>query len=93
MNLMQQFAKELVELASNPKVATGVVAGTTSTGVGTWLYWIPNDIGKLASLVGIILSIVLIAVHVTVFRKHAIELEILKEEQKSRRKTDLIKQD
>lgn len=90
MNLIQQLAKEIVDIASNPKVATGVVAGTTSTGVGTWLDWIPNDIGKLASLVGILLSLVLIAVHVTVFKKHRLELEMLKEEHQKRRAEDKI---
>ena len=84
MNLLRQLVQELIQIATSPKVATGVVAGTTSSGVGTWLDWIPNDIGKLASLVGIVLSIVLIAVHVTMYRKARIELEMLKEEREKR---------
>ena len=37
---------------------------TTSSGIATALQWIPDDIGKLATLVGLILSAVLIRYHV-----------------------------
>ena len=37
---------------------------TTSSGIATVLQWIPDDIGKLATLVGLILSAVLIRYHV-----------------------------
>ena len=41
-----------------------VVATTTAaTGTGTWLEMIPENIGRLGTLVGIILSLVLIVVH------------------------------
>lgn len=62
----------LQQLASNPKIASGVSAMTTGTGVGTFLDWIPTDIGKLATLVGIVLSSVLIYTH---WRKGRIEYE------------------
>ena len=56
--------KEVVQhVAQDPKVASGVSAITTGAGLGTILDWIPNDIGKLATLVGIVLSLVLIWVH------------------------------
>lgn len=90
MSIKHQISQEVANIASSPKVATGIVAATTGSGVGTWLDWIPNDIGKLASLVGIVLSLVLIAVHVTVFRKHRLELEMLKEEQRKRRAEDKL---
>jgi hypothetical protein len=48
------------EILSNPKAASAVSVTTTTTGVATWLDWIPNDIGKLATLIGGVLSIVLI---------------------------------
>lgn len=48
------------EIASNPKVAGTVSAATTASGVFTWIDWIPNDIGKVATLIGIILSTVLV---------------------------------
>jgi N-acyl-L-homoserine lactone synthetase len=37
---------------------------TTSSGIATVLQWIPDDIGKLATLVGLVLSAVLIRYHV-----------------------------
>lgn len=66
-------------LVSDIKVAWVTVMGTIGSGLGTVLEMIPNDIGKLATLVGIILSTVLIYTH---FRKGRIEyakthLEIL----------------
>lgn len=62
----------LAELAQNPKVASAVSTLTTGTGLGTFLDVIPNDIGKLATLVGIVLSTVLIYTH---WRKGRIEYE------------------
>lgn len=62
----------LAELAQNPKVASAVSTLTTGTGLGTFLDLIPNDIGKLATLVGIVLSSVLIYTH---WRKGRIEYE------------------
>lgn len=82
----------LSELAQNPKIATLVSTVTTGTGLGTFLDVIPNDIGKLATLVGIVLSSVLIYTH---WRKGRIEYEkiqleilALKEESAHRRKAD-----
>ena len=45
------------------RLASAVSAGTTSSGLATWLDLIPNEIGKLATLVGIALSVVLIIMH------------------------------
>ena len=78
-----------MEFAHSTKAAVSTAVGTTTTGVGTILELIPNDIGKLATLVGIILSSVLIYTH---FRKGRIEyaktkleIEILKEKQRELR--------
>lgn len=62
-----------------------VVAGsTTATGLSTWLNLIPNEIGKLATLVGVILSITIIVMHVRKMRQEARESalreEILREQ-------------
>lgn len=78
-------AKEgLQQLVSNPKVASGVSAMTTGSGLGTLLDLIPNDIGKLATLVGIVLSTVLIYTHWCKgrieYKKTQLEILILKEE-------------
>ncbi len=51
------------ELAANPKTAHVTATLTTGTGLGTVMEWIPDDIGKLATLVGIVLSLVLIRNH------------------------------
>lgn len=51
------------ELVQNPKTGAAVATGTTATGLGTILDFIPDDIGKLATLVGIILSSLLIYAH------------------------------
>ena len=56
--------KEAIQqLVTNTKVASGVAVSTTGSGLGTYLDWIPGDIGKLATLIGIVLSIVLIYSH------------------------------
>lgn len=48
------------DVLTSPKLAGSVSLGTTATGAATWLSWIPDDIGKLATVVGIALSLVLI---------------------------------
>jgi hypothetical protein len=45
-------------------VAATVSTVTAGTGLGTMFQWIPNDIGNFASLIGVILSIVLIVAHI-----------------------------
>ena len=63
--------KEVVqELVMNPKTAHVTATITAGTGLGTILDLIPNDIGKLATVVGIVLSIVLIRNH---WRKGRVE--------------------
>lgn len=83
----------LQQLASNPKVASGVSAMTTGTGLGTLLDWIPNDIGKLATVVGIVLSMVLIYSHWRKgrieYKKTQLEILILKEKETERIETAL----
>ena len=81
---------DLIYQASvNTRLAAGVAITTTSVGVRNVLNWIPDDIGKLTSLVGGVLTIVLIITHVTVMvrksrqykfdaEKQTIELELLK---------------
>ena len=92
--------KDLIhEVLINPKAAQAVAMATTGTGMGTIFDVIPDDIGKLATLVGIILSSILIYKHSKLLKqdaeKNKIELEILKEKRREqiegasrRRKTD-----
>ena len=66
-----------------------VAGGTMGTGLATWLNLIPNEIGKLATLVGIILSVVLIIMHTRKIRQDARESslrEALLQEQLKREK-------
>lgn len=78
----------LQQLASDPKVASAISTITTGTGVGTFLDLIPNDIGKLATLVGIILSSVLIYTHWRKgrieYKKTQLEITILMEKEAER---------
>jgi hypothetical protein len=70
-------------VANSPKIASGVATGTTGTGIGTVLDLIPDDIGKLATLIGIVLSSVLIYTHLRRYamdsKKNKIDMAILKE--------------
>jgi hypothetical protein len=73
----------LVETIQNPKVGYSVSAATTASGLG-FLSWIPNDIGKLATVIGIVLSVVLIISHIRKMaadrERHNLEIKKLKRE-------------
>lgn len=58
---------------TDPKTGYIVGTGTTTSGLGTWMDMIPNDIGKLATLVGICLSLVLIVMHLRKMRQDTAE--------------------
>ena len=64
-------------LITSPKTAAVISTATTSTGLGTVLEWIPDSIGKLATLIGIILSVILIRVHLASLKKVNLEIEII----------------
>ncbi len=70
------------EVAQNAKIAAATSLTTAGSGMATWLEWVPSDIGKLATLIGIILSSVLIYTHIKKSKrdeeKHALEMEILR---------------
>lgn len=51
------------DLLNNLKLAWVTAVGTASTGTATLMEWIPTDVGKIASLFGVILTIVLIRLH------------------------------
>lgn len=64
---------------TDPKLGAVVATGTGGSGLGTWLDMIPNEIGKLATLVGIILSMVLIVMHLRKMRQEARESRLREE--------------
>lgn len=76
------------QVATSPKIAGAVSAVTTGSGVGTILDVIPDDIGKLATLIGIILSLVLIYTHWRrgriEYEKTRLEIAVLKEKEAER---------
>jgi hypothetical protein len=77
--------QHLADIATNAKTAIAVSAATTSTGLGAWLDVIPDDIGKLATLAGAVLSIVLVYTHTMRGRverqKLKLEVTILEEKE------------
>lgn len=80
-------AKELVQQAlSSPKVAGVVSTVTTGTGLGTIFDWIPDDMGKLATLVGAILSLVLIRNHIKTGKKLDLQIRVLERREAERKK-------
>lgn len=48
---------------TDARAAIGTAAATISTGTASWLDLIPDNIGKLATLLGIILTAILIVTH------------------------------
>lgn len=79
-------------VVQDTKTAVATATVTAGTGISSWLAWIPEDIGKLATLVGIMLSIVLIYVHLRKGRlereKLKLEMEVLKRANSSTDKCD-----
>lgn len=53
----------LGRILTDAKTAIGASAATITTGTATSLQWIPDDIGKLATLLGVILTSILIITH------------------------------
>lgn len=77
---------------TDPKLGYVVGTGTTGSGLGTWLDLIPNEIGKLATVVGICLSVVLIVMHLRKMqqdsREGKLREELLREQIKQVREDD-----
>ncbi len=82
--MVKTYYSLIESLTVNTKTAFAVAGATTATGVGSLLDWIPDDIGKAATLIGIILSLVLIFTHTVrmylEYRKYTVELDILNAE-------------
>ena len=75
----------LQQLTHNPKFAVGTATMTTGTGAGTLLDWIPDDIGKLAVIVGIMVSIMILRVQRVTLKKEQLELQIMKDKEAERK--------
>lgn len=72
------------EILESPKIAATVSAMTTGTGAGTALDWIPDDIGKLGTVIGIILSVILIRIHLVSLKKVQFELKTMTNRERRR---------
>jgi len=86
----------LSDAVQSPKIAVVVSTVTTGSGLGTFLDLIPADIGKLATLIGILLSTILIVTHLVKSyrdgKEHNVEMEILKRKLEGTRKVYSIKE-
>jgi inorganic pyrophosphatase/exopolyphosphatase len=62
------FSANVESVLTDVKTGAATATATTGVGAGTWFDFIPADIGKLASLVGMLLSCVLIYTHIMKYR-------------------------
>lgn len=71
----------LIEIAQNPKIAAASSAATGGLGIATVLEKIRTDIGLIATIIGAILSVVLIFTHIRRDKRekerHRSEMELL----------------
>jgi len=65
------------DVIQSPRTAATVGGATTGSGVLTVLEWIPLHIGSVASIVGIVLSSVMIFIHL---RQHFLKMKLLQKE-------------
>lgn len=65
------------EIALSAKTAAVTASGTVASGLAQFLGFIPDEIGKLATLLGICLTIVMLGYWRTQSKKAQIELELL----------------
>lgn len=86
--MISSIVKFLTDVIQNTVIAVSTSVVTVTTGTATWLDWIPIDIGKLASLIGLVLSIVLIVgalikrrqnteMHNSTMKKNVLEMKLL----------------
>lgn len=82
MSALNHLSQLTSELLTNLRVAAGVATITVSSGVATFIEWVPLDLGKIATLVGIVLSAVLIVTHIRKAQRdaerHEIEIALLR---------------
>ena len=81
MNNMKQQVEQLMQDDRTGAVAAG---GTVATSLATVFDWIPQNIGNVGVMVGIVLSVTLIVINIRaeIRRTKLDELEITKRERK-----------
>lgn len=79
----------LITAATNVKTAAYTAAGTAGAGTATTFDLIPDDIGKLASCFGIVLTSILIITHLRKgrldYEKTKLEIAIMREKERERK--------
>lgn len=71
-------------ILQDPRVANVVATGTVASGMGTYLSLIPDEIGKLATLVGLLLTLILSYSHWIIIKKNRLELRIAERKEEER---------
>ena len=84
-NFVQNVAQDIAQSA---KIATAVSTTTIGSGVATILEWIPDDIGKVATLIGMLLSTILIYTHIKKYKREGREQE--REEEKHKLQIEIL---
>ena len=78
--MTSQAAEVAKDILSSPKTAVLTGAATSATGIAKVMSWIPDDIGKAATLFGIVLTLVLVRNHLAARREkaemHALNMEM-----------------
>lgn len=80
--------RSFVEVAASVKFALSTAVATMASGFAYFIGLIPNDIGKLASLLGAMLTVVMIGYWLEQKKKARLESEILEEQLKKMRAGD-----
>lgn len=79
------------ELIADPRIGAAVASGTVGT--GTIIDVIPDGIGKVATVIGILLSILLIRVHYANLQKIKMEVAIMKRKEEERREAAKLRKE
>lgn len=62
--LKEELMRHAPDVLQSPKVAAIVASTTIATGTGTIFEWIPSNIGSIVSVLGGILTTILIVSHI-----------------------------
>ena len=83
--MKQSIEQAVANVAENTKVAASISTVTTAAGLGTVLNYIPDVLGSVATMAGILLSWFLIRKVRMETRKIKLEMEVLRSRERTRR--------
>lgn len=94
--MINSLIQRAAAMTESPKIAVSVASATWSSGLAAAFEVIPEDMGKLSAVVGIVLSIVLLITHIKKDRrdteKHTLEVLLLKEQLETAHKENTEKE-